>query len=307
VTVGVAAICTWNYARDGTDLGNAIITLTDRMITFGDSEYEPAQQKFGQLTKSTVLLIAGEYSIHSQAIMETRRQLGSPSNATVYEVAQIYGHALQKIKLRMAENEILAPLGLNSDSFISQQSEMSPVLVDRLSMELQHHDAGAIEALIAGMDDGSPSLYYLDSRGTAHCFNDIGFAAVGVGAWHARSRLMQGGYFNRMPYLRALAMTYAAKKAAEVAPGVGRTTDVHIVFKTGIETLTPAIQRKLDALFEEYQADVREVGNRTIDKLNSFVSDKRNWGAPSTVAKDGPSSPTEPAPQPSQSAPGPLE
>src|SRR5687767_8543771 len=69
VTVCVAALCSFNYAAKGEpdDWALVAITASDRMITFGDVQYEPAQMKLAQMTKQTLLLLAGDYSLHSEA------------------------------------------------------------------------------------------------------------------------------------------------------------------------------------------------------------------------------------------------
>jgi hypothetical protein len=307
VTVCIAALCKWNYAmtQGQLDVGSAILTMSDRMITVGDTEYEPSQQKFGMLA-SSVVLIAGDYSVHSQAVIEARKVLAGAASSAVYDIAKIYGHCIQRIKLQIAENHVLAPLGLNTDSFIAQQRELAPELVERLSVQLQHHGGEPVEAIVAGVDNGSPHLYYVDNQGTPHCFDDVGFAAIGVGAWHARSRLMQFGYVNTLPVVRALALAYTAKKAAEVAPGVGKTTDIHIIFRTGVETLLPAIQTKLDELYVSYEKGCEQLATGAVTQLSEFFA-THGKQLSNSQAIPKVSSPTVPEPQPSQSVPGPLE
>jgi hypothetical protein len=85
-------------------------------------------------------------------------------------------------------------------------------------------------------------IYYL---------NDVGFGAIGMGAWHAKSRLMQNGYVNTVVYAQALSAAYAAKKSAEIAPGVGKHTDMHLVLKEGINPIMPDYFDKLESLYEE--------------------------------------------------------
>jgi hypothetical protein len=312
VTVCVAALCRWNYSKvEGQlDMGWAILTLADRMITVGDTEYEPNQQKFGQFGSNVALLIAGDYSIHSQAILETRKQLGTNPTADVHNVAQIYGQSIQRIKLRIAENQYLAPLGLNADTFIAQQREMAPSFVDRLTMQLQHYEGDSVEAIIAGVDGNAANIYHIDNQGTARCYNDVGFVAIGVGAWHARSRLTQAGYVNTTPFVRSIAVAFAAKKAAEAAPGVGKETDIHILYRSGSELLYPPTQTKLNELYLEYQRGSSLLANESIKQLDAYFGDPKNWPQSKVVTPKqespqpaSPSSPTAPEQQPSQSSP----
>lgn len=319
MTVCIAAICSWNYGPKEKQIpGAAVLAITDRMITVGDTEYEPSQQKVGRLTSSSWVLIAGDYSIHSQAILDARKQVGTNA-ADTRNVATIYGGCLQKIRLKAAEDEILAPLGLNMDTFIAQQREMSPSLVDSLATQLQHYSGEGVEALVVGMDSNSANLYYVDHRGTVHCFNDVGFAAIGLGAWHARSQLMQARYVNTVPFIRALAIAYGAKKTAEVAPGVGEETDIQIIFPSGIEPLFPRVKDKLGEVYEQYIRDRQPLVEHAIEQLGACISNPETYKvAPSTEQSvragkspgdaGGPeapktSSPTEPEPPPEQPVP----
>ena len=54
------------------------------------------------------------------------------------------------------------------------------------------------------------------------CYDMIGFAAIGIGGWHAQSRFMFAKHTRRSPQPETLLLTYSAKKQAEVAPGVGK-------------------------------------------------------------------------------------
>jgi hypothetical protein len=55
MTVAIAAIC-----NIGKDPGPIIVTASDRMITIGDIEYEPAQTKVITFATRTVALFAGD-------------------------------------------------------------------------------------------------------------------------------------------------------------------------------------------------------------------------------------------------------
>jgi hypothetical protein len=51
------------------------IIISDRMITAGDQQYEPPQQKLAKLTPRVLVMVAGEVTLHSQAIIDARAQL----------------------------------------------------------------------------------------------------------------------------------------------------------------------------------------------------------------------------------------
>ena len=271
MTVCIAALCKLNYAKNGTpeDWGTVAITASDRMITFGDVQYEPNQTKAGRMTKKTSVLISGDYSLHSEALKKTVTELERNPSAAPYDVALIYGRAIQAIKRRHAEDLYLAPLGLNTDML--NASDMSDSLVSALVNQMQAYQGEEVEALVVGVDKGNATIYHIDTRGTVTCADDVGFATIGSGAWHARSQLMQTGYTNAFYYFPAMAAVYAAKKTADVSPGVGSTTDIQIFFRDGPENLLKETKAKLIELYDGYMRQRGELAQAAVQSLIDFV------------------------------------
>jgi hypothetical protein len=305
MTVCIAALAAWNYAKigDPEDWGYVGISAADRMITFGDVQYEPIQQKMAPMGK-TMLLIAGDYSLHSEAIQTTQHELIKRPHASPHDIALIYGRTIQSIKRRHAEDIILAPLGLNTDIL----NEMSGGNADRLITQMQEYRGEVVEAVILGMENNldkklDASIYHIDTRGSVTCANDVGFAAIGSGAWHANSQLMQSGYTKRFPYFSALAALFAAKKAADVSPGVGDTyTDINVLFRHfGPEQLLQEQHAKLQELYLDFIAKRTELSQQAIKGLTDFVAERsearkneQGQGQPGTDAKaDAGASPNE--------------
>ena len=280
MTVCLAALFNWNYAdkRGDSALGRACIAISDRMITAGDVEYEPQQPKVAQLADNTILLIAGDYSIHSQAIKNAHAQLKGDKAPDPYRVAKIYGAAIQGIRRQQAEDLYLAPLGLNTDSFLAQQREMSDALTNALLDKVLNHRGSEAEAIVIGMstptgaNQPGAQLYVIDDIGGVTCHDDVGFAAIGIGAAHAKSKLMQLGYTNGWSFSPALTAAYAAKKAAEVAPGVGKGTDITFVHKEFIAPLWERVYDKVTALHEEYEQAEKTLSLKSVMQLQDFIS-----------------------------------
>jgi 20S proteasome alpha/beta subunit len=214
MTICIAALFNWNYAQAGQppQYKKAAIAVSDRMITAGDVQYEPQQLKVSFMTKDSVILIAGDYSLHSEALLNTTKDLQQNPNKSPRNIALIYGRAIQSIKRRQAEDLFLTPLGMNTDTFLAQQKDMSGVFIERVTDQLQRYEGADVEAIIVGSDGDNAHLYTVDFRGMISCLNDVGFAAIGIGAWHAKSRLMQAGYNNSLTLAPALAAAFLAKK-----------------------------------------------------------------------------------------------
>jgi hypothetical protein len=275
MTVCIAVLFHWNYGTlDTPEYGRGAITASDRMITAADVQYEPQQQKIAYFGKSLVL-VAGDIGIHSQAIRETEREIRG-RQLPPHDIAVIYGRAIQATNRRQAENEILAPLGLNTDMFFSQQKDFSSGFVDTITSQLQNRRPIDAEALVVGSDGENAQIYSIDAYGNETCLDGVGFGSIGIGAWHAKSRLMQVGHVSNRFFAPALASIYAAKKNAEIAPGVGSATDMQLVLKEGTFPIWDRVPPELARLYDEYQKQVSTIGEALVAELNEFV------GKPST-------------------------
>jgi 20S proteasome alpha/beta subunit len=268
----VAALFRWNVGpRDAPSYKIVAITASDRKITAGDVEYEPQQQKLVRITPRILILVAGELALHSEAIIAAHKQIKGNADVSPQNVALIYGQALQAIKRRHAEDIYLSPLGLNTDTFIGQQRDLSEGFIDKISRQMQMYGGDVGEALVVGGDGENAHIWLVDENGCASCLDDVGFAAIGSGAWHAKSRLMQMGYVNSLVFAPALAASFAAKKAAEVAPGVGSATDLNVVFHNVVETLRPDVVDKLHEIYASYIQERTLLDQKAVAELQSFV------------------------------------
>jgi 20S proteasome alpha/beta subunit len=298
VTVCVTTLFRWNYGTlSQPDMGIAAITASDRMISAGDVQYEPAQQKVAVITSRCLVLIAGDYSLHSQAIRDTMQQVQNNATISPYNISLIYGRAIQTINVRHAEDLYLAPLGLNSDTFLAQQNDMSREFVSSITTQMQAYIGEDVEALVVGSDGANVQLYHIDHKGTSSNFDDVGFAAIGIGSSHARSTLMQSRYVNAALLGEALAATYRAKKGAEVAPGVGEYTDMHVVLRDRLFPVWPNIFSRMDTLYDEYETQRQTLVAQNIRALEEAINEGGNKEQPEARGNEEQEGlPTEDAP-----------
>jgi hypothetical protein len=275
VTVCVAVLFHWNYAPAGQplDYRPAALIASDRMITAGDVQYEPQQLKVANLTSRVVGMVAGDYTVHSQAIREIQ-DANKDRSETVspYDIALQYGRAMQAIRRRWAEDLYLAPFGLTIEGFLAQQRELAPQIVDHLTTQLQGYTAEECEALVVGSNGKQVELYQVDNRGMVRRLDDVGFAAIGIGAWHAKSRLMQVGYHSKQMFNEALAAVYAAKKNGEIAPGVGTETDITLILDAHVGGLRDDFMNTLQRMYAKYDTARRAMGESFVAELREALA-----------------------------------
>jgi hypothetical protein len=228
MTVCIAAICD----------NRSVIGASDRMISSLDLRYEPERPKILPVSSSIVVQYSADAPTARVVFNEVlelvgRRITAEPSNWwTVREVALLWSHCCRRETTRQAEDAILAPLDLDHASFLERQRQLAPELVTRLATALQNYKANSVSAIIAGVDTSGPHIFVArDSR--VSCEDHMGFAAVGIGDWHATSRFMFSAHANHRSLEATMWLTYNAKRHAEVAPGVGAETDMFAVLGLG--------------------------------------------------------------------------
>lgn len=84
---------------------------------------------------------------------------------------------------------------------------------------------------------------------------------------------MQSGYVKTLNLAPASAMTYAAKKASEAAPGVSKMTDINIILKTGTQRIWPHVEKKLIELYDQFDSYQRELGGTAVRQLQKALNE----------------------------------
>jgi len=214
--------------------GGVILGASDRMLTSGDVEFEPESAKVHALTTAIVSMSAGDASLQAQILADVqawvRERMDEDSTKwlAVRTVAERFLNAYSEQKRWRAETSLLRPVGLTSETFIARQRELLPELAARLATELLSYEVPAVATIIAGVD-GTGAHLFVVADDEMWCMDTVGFCAIGAGANHAQSLLMEAKYVPSMGTPESLLLTFAAKRRAEVAPGVGSQTDMFTV------------------------------------------------------------------------------
>lgn len=240
--------------------GNMIFGASDRMLTGGDVEFEPESTKIHPVTNSIVAMTAGDSSFQSEVILELQNVLVKRIKAypeqwwVVRDVAYLYLQLRNEVKRKLAEQAILAPLGLDSSSFLARQKELADGFIKQVTQELVRFEVPGVSTIFAGVDPGGAHIYTVEDD-VVRCHDSVGFAAIGSGYWHADSQLMLAKHSCYSPVPDTLLLTYAAKRRAEVAPGVGNATDMFMIGPL-LGSFTPIGQDVLIQLGETYTSVV---------------------------------------------------
>lgn len=212
--------------------GNRVVGVSDRMLSTSEIAFEPITPKVHWATSAIYLMMSGDAALQSEirAALQADldRHIGEPNAEwlTVKEVADLYLLHWNDVKRRRGESALLAPLGLNSSTFLGNHS-LDANVVDRLVNALIGYTLPRVEVIIAGVDRAGPHIWVIED-GFAHCEDGVGFACIGSGKRHADSQMMIGQHQPYAELTQALVLAHLAKKRAEISPSVGSGTDMVI-------------------------------------------------------------------------------
>lgn len=260
MTICVATVFTWNHGTmDQPDLKPGVIIAADRMFTDGGLriEYEGAFRKRLSLPNNVWIFVAGSMTVHTAVIRRLLSEIEGQPPYSDKRIADAYVRHLNAHLLEEAERLYLAPFGLTLQTFQSSQQTLDSGLVNDLNRHLAEHSQKVeFDALVVGVSQTRPTLISIDRTGLMTFHDDIGFAAIGVGDIHAASHCMQSEYSRFDKFAAAVWRTFHAKKRAEVAPGVGRATDVLVVLHDGCFMPSKAVMEFLEAAWESHLKNV---------------------------------------------------
>jgi hypothetical protein len=287
MTVCIAAIFRWRYSEN--DTGWAVLGTSDRKLTSGDVEYEPPQTKHCVLAKRVVLLTAGAMHTHTEAIRATQKMLRLDPEEDVATIAEMHASNIRSLRAKFAAEQILSPFGMNHETFLAKQRDMSADFVAEMASRISTFSFD-IESIIYGVDGkGVPDIFHIDGYGIATRHTDVGFMSIGIGAGHANLQLMSTGVSQHVHnFYSALGVIYSAKKSAEIAPGVGKSTDMILVTRQGCDLILPPDMEMLERTYSKWQEDRQQITDATINAIRDFY-----MAQPDNRQKPEPESSTE--------------
>jgi hypothetical protein len=250
MTVCIAAIC---------DNGQRIVVAADRMLTFMSPlnlEFETEEKKIEQLANGCVALASGNTAYATEILQAVKQKIGGNATPEFQAVAEAMKGDYAATKMRKAyETIILHHLGLDFDSFQKKGGTL-PAYLKPQAQTFQQMIALSgqfnlqVDILLAGIDDVGAHLCLVTHPGTLLSLERQSYSAIGSGGIHATIYLSLSAHTSHKGLLETVWNVFAAKKAAEVAPGVGRGTDLVVVEKTSVKYCAAPTMSILESTFE---------------------------------------------------------
>ncbi|MGA7823271.1 MAG: hypothetical protein WCA14_03705 [Steroidobacteraceae bacterium] len=264
MTVCVGALC---------EGGKTVVVCADRMMTYGapmNLQAEGAVRKIFQLSAQCVMLFSGSLPDGEEIYSRTKANVIATPHPDVKTIAVTAGTAYQAHKKKRAEDTILKPLlGVDFAGFatLAAQSASSQLMQQILGMLNQHNLQ--LDIMIAGTDADGAHLHLVSHPGNVLSIDTVGTASIGSGGMHAAIRMQLARHTNSGSLAQALHNVYEAKIASEVAPGVGKATDLAVINATGIKFVDDGVVKTL----QEIHKDRPALEKAELDKLSAKCKD----------------------------------
>ncbi|MGA2349973.1 MAG: hypothetical protein ABSF70_06025 [Terracidiphilus sp.] len=234
MTICIAAICS-----DGQE----IVIAADRMFTISSPlnvEFEPPISKIESMSQTCIAMGSGN-SLHVAEILKrARKRYAESPKLSVDVVGRAVMDDYGTLRNEVVEQQIVAPsLGPDFAAFRSKGGTLPQYLQPQaniyaqLFMSSQQFNLG-VEIIVAGFDETGSHTYVISHPGQIVSFDKIGYGITGSGATHASIKLALELQHPKSTLADTLLTVYAAKRAAEVAPGVGKETELYVITSKGI-------------------------------------------------------------------------
>lgn len=246
MTICIATIC---------DKGACVVVGVDRMFTFGpplNIEFEPPLSKIDPLSTACVALASGNSVYAYELIRRTQCKFAAGKLASVMDLANTMKeeYALFRDE-KIEETVVRANFGQDFVSFrlrgglLPGYLQMQPAIYQQIVVQTNQFDLG-LDLIVSGVDTTGGHIFYVGHPGTFGNFDKLGYTAIGSGAIHAVAGLSLGGQTPNSSSAETLYSVYSAKRSAEVAPGVGKETDIAIIRKEEIWHATKPLLAELE-------------------------------------------------------------
>jgi hypothetical protein len=261
----MAALC-----NDGDSQPLAVVAA-DRMVTLGGFiEFEHTVPKMAYPTPFAIAMIAGDTLLGSRLARQVVTEFAGAS-PRVADIAAVLAMRYVEMRRGELEHQILSLRGLDMNSFYGAHQGLNPQVTMMLDQQMAQFNLG-IELLVAGVDGEGAHIYSVANPGQPERQHDvIGYGAIGSGGIHALQAMIGYRHSPATPLRETIFQVYAAKRRAEVAPGVGQDTDMAIVSPTNVTFLDVATLEKLAELYNNHSrtsadALVKELGKLDLDE-----------------------------------------
>lgn len=222
------------------DAGKSLFLATDTMITMPGLSYEFEKSnlyKMYELDEKECFVLTAGSALDANLIIKEAEKILAKQKIDNKEISfdlivDIIRRVYQDVRRSKIIQTLLEPRGLNLDVYYKNQRLFVPEIVNEIERALVTYNLNT-ELIVAGRSLSANEQTYqictVSNPGVSTCVTPVGYATTGSGALHAMYYLIGTEYSAAKPLEDVEKIVKEAKKQAERAPGVGKTTITKIL------------------------------------------------------------------------------
>lgn len=228
MTICIAALC---------DDGKGCILTSDQMTTAHfPIGYEFENEEVKKIIRiseavNAYVLTAGDVFFAHEVLEAVRKNVTDKGITQAAIIADLFRQCYQNIRRQHIVRAELEPRGLNLDTYYQNHQKFMPQIIQMIDNALKTWNPKT-ELIIAGYCEDKCRIFSVVNPGDLFCHDALGFAAIGSGAPHAIYSLIESDYKKSMGEDAVRELIEKAKHRSEVAPGVGRGTELLNIKRT---------------------------------------------------------------------------
>jgi hypothetical protein len=247
--------------------GKKVIALSDRMVSTGDMTlaFEHPHMKARPITNKAIVLTAG--TVHEPDMIRLAKDRARGKDK-ILDIADILKELYQDFREKHVIDEVLRPqAGIKS---FAEWHAKQRSLHDGIVMDLSHAISNfrlELSLLLAGVDD-TGHLIRIGDPGTYRSYDTLAYCCIGMGDRHSENVFAWYKYSQALPLTEALYIAFEGKKRAEMAGGVGQTTDIIVIDAKGIQQIKADTIKVLEEIYCERESRSERAGfDKSIKEL----------------------------------------
>ena len=211
--------------------GKGCVLASDQMTTARfpiGYEFENEEiKKIIKVRETTVsyLLSAGDVLFANEVLEAVRKDVDEKGITATPVIAELFRRHYQTVRKQHIIRHELEPRGLTLDLYYQAHQKLVQAVVMMIDNALKTGNPRT-ELIVTGFGESGCSVFSIINPGDLFCHDAIGFVAVGSGGPHAVYSLIESGYKKSMDAKTVYELVEKAKHRSEVAPGVGRGTEM---------------------------------------------------------------------------------
>jgi len=205
----------------------AVVFATDHMITLKQiGQFEHAVEKYRKINSNTVAMLSGEALLFDEVLK------GATETGNLDEIGQKIHQNMISIRDMRISKLIFEKLKIDFD-FLKEllKAPAHNATVENILSTIEKFKLDTT-VLIVGFKDNLAQLVEINEFNLTNT-RDINFDAIGSGSVQALNTLLFQRHSKADDLKATLYNVYKAKRNSEVAVGVGKETDLLILFPSG--------------------------------------------------------------------------